>query len=178
MRTISDVPGIKETNLLSSETIKSEKMDANEKPIKKNRESSIRWQGRTIEQFGYALNLILGLSVAALGFELSLLLDDGFKRAEWHNCLLVISLFSLLLSVAVGLWSVVNRLRDFRASAETARNREDGASALNLQPLRTLTYTLGKRTWLLFWWQIAAFGIGILLLVFAVGGAITRAVIA
>lgn len=151
-------------------------MVANKQVTKKNRESSIRWQGRTIEQFGYALNLILGLSVAALGFELSLLLGDEFERVRWQNCLLVISLLSLLLSVAVGLWCVVNRLRDFRATAETARNREDMASALELQPLRTLTRTLGDRTWLLFWWQIAAFGIGILLLVFAIGGAITKAI--
>jgi len=153
-------------------------MATNEQPTKKNRESSIRWQGRSIEQFGYALNLILGLSVAAIGYELSILLDDEFKRAGWQNCLFVISMLSLLLSVAVGLWCVVNRLRDFRATAETARDREDGASALKLQPLRTLTCTLRKRTWLLFWWQIAAFGIGILLLVIAVGGTIAEAVIA
>lgn len=152
-------------------------MATNEQTTKKNRESSIRWQGRTIEQFGYALNLILGLSVAAIGYELSLLLDEEFKRAGWQNCLFIISMLSLLLSVAVGLWCVVNRLLDFRATAETARNREDGASALELQPLRTLTCTLGKRTWLLFWWQIAAFGIGISLLVIAVGGAFAGAAI-
>src|SRR3989338_8581731 len=145
---------------------------------KKNLESSIRWHGRTIEQFGYALNLILGLSVAAIGFELSLLLSKEFERAGWQNCLFVISMLSLLLSVAAGLWCVVNRLRDFRATTETVHKREDGASDLELQPLRTLTRTLGKRTWLLFWWQISAFGAGILLLVLAVGGGIARVVIA
>jgi len=145
---------------------------------KKNRESSIRWHGRTIEQFGYALNLILGLSVAALGFELSLILNNEFERARWQNCLFVISMLSLLLSVALGLWCVVNRLRDFRATTKTAHNREDDASELDLQPLRTLSRTLGKRTWLLFWWQISAFGAGILLLVLAVGGAIAKVVIA
>lgn len=152
-------------------------MGTNEKPTKKDRESYIRWQGRTIEQFGYALNLILGLSVAALGYELSFLLDEEFKRVGWQNCLFVISLLFFLLSVAVGLWCVVNRLKDFRATAETAYNREDGASDLKLLPLRTLTCTLGKRTWLLFRWQIATFGIGVLLLVFAVGGVIIGAVI-
>ena len=87
---------------------------------KKNRESSIRWQGRAIEQFGYALNLILGLSVAALGFELTLLLNKEFERTGWQNCLFVVSILSLLLSIALGLWCVVNRLRDFRATTETA----------------------------------------------------------
>jgi hypothetical protein len=147
-------------------------MATNEQPAKKNRDSSIRWHGRTIEQFGNALNLILGLSVAALGFEMSHLLDEEFKMAGWQHCLFVISILSLLLSITVGLWCVVNRLRDFRITTETARKREDGASNMELQPFRTLTCTLGNRTWLLLWWQIATFGMGILLLVFAIGGKI------
>jgi uncharacterized membrane protein YbhN (UPF0104 family) len=147
-------------------------MDTHEQPSKKDRESSIRWQGRTIEQFGYALNLILGLSVAALGYGLTFLLNDVIKRPEWQNCLLVLSMLSLLLSIAVGLFCVVNRLRDFRATTETARNREDGATPLELHSMRMLTRILGKRTWILFWWQITSFGVGIIILAFAVGSAI------
>ncbi len=150
-------------------------MATDQEPTKKNRESSIRWQSRSIEQFGYALNLVLGLSVAAIGFELSLILGDELKNGGWKNCLFAISLLSLLLSVAVGLLCVVNRLRDFRATAETARQREDGASDLELQSLRTLTRKLGQKTWLLLWWQIATFGLGISLLVFAVGSMIATA---
>lgn len=130
-----------------------------------------------IEQFGYALNLILGLSVAAIGFELSLLLSKEFEKDGWQNCLFAIAMLFLLLSVGVGLWCVINRLRDFRATAETARQREDGASDLDLKPLRKLSKTLGERTWLLFWWQISSFGVGVLLLVIAIGGAVAKAVI-
>lgn len=146
-------------------------MTNNEQPAIKNRESSIRWQGRTIEQFGYALNLILGLSVAVLGFESSLLLDETLNKwAGWQNCMLILSLLLMLLSVALGLACVINRLRDFRATTEIARNREDGASELELQPLRIFTRTLGERTWLLFRGQITTFSLGILLLVVAIGG--------
>ncbi len=153
-------------------------MANNESPEgRKNRESSIRWQGRTIEQFGYSLNLLLGLSVAAVGFELSLLLNTEIVRAGWQNCFFAVSMLLLLLSVGVGLLCVVNRLRDFRATTETARKREDGASDLELQPLRTLTETLGKRTWLFFWWQVTSFGAGVLLLVFSVGGTVVEALI-
>jgi hypothetical protein len=144
---------------------------------KKNRESSIRWQGRTIEQFGYAINLILGLSVAAIGFELALVLNEKFSGFGWQKCLFGISLVSLVLSAGVGLWGVVNRLQDFRATTTTARNREDGASDLNLQSLRTLTKNLGERTWILFWWQISAFGIGVLFLVLAVAGAVAKVLV-
>jgi len=144
---------------------------------KKNRESSIRWQGRTIEQFGYAINLILSLSVAAIGFELSLVLNEKFSGSGWQNCLFGASIFALVLSAGVGLLGVVNRLRDFRATTETAWKREDGASDLDLQPLRTLTKSLGERTWLLFWWQISTFGIGVLLLVVVVAGTVTLALV-
>lgn len=146
-------------------------MNNQEQPSKKkNRESSIRWQGRTIEQLGYALNLLLGLGVAALGFEVSLILNKNFHHTGWQNCILSISLLALVLSVAVGLWCVLNRLHDFRATAETARKRENGASDIELQPLRTLTRTLGKRTWVLFKLQLWTFGLGVLLLVVAVTG--------
>lgn len=153
-------------------------MDTQEQPSKKDRQSSERWQGRTIEQFGYALNLILGLTVGALGYELSFLLNEEIVRYVWQNCLFVLSMLTLLLSVIVGLLCVVNRLRDFRTTAKIARKREDGASDIELQPLRALTYALGKRTWLLFWWQITFFGVGILLMVIALGGTVINAMIA
>lgn len=150
-------------------------MDNHEQPTKKDRESSVRWQGRTIEQFGYTLNLILGLSVAALGYGLSLLLEGKFRGVDWQNCVLLHSMLSLLLSVFLGLWCVVNRLRDFRTTTKIARKRENGEPDSNLQPLRTLACTLGKRTWHLLWWQIATFAAGILLLAIAVIGSIVSA---
>lgn len=152
----------------------------NEAPPDQNeqRVSFGRWQGRTIEQFGYALNLILTLSVAALGYELALLLDQRVARVRWEIYLFVLSISSLTLSVGIGLLCVMNRLRDFRATAQTARRREDGASDLELQHLRSSTRSLGQRTWLLFWWQIWTFAIGILALVIAVGGIVARTLMA
>ena len=139
-------------------------MSNEQQSSKKNRESSIRWQGRTIEQFGYVLNLILGLSVAALGFGVSLISNEHFVRTGWQNCVFVTSLLFLMLSIAMAIWCIINRLRDFRATAETARKREDGMSPIELQPLRTLTKTLGEKTWILFWFQVGSFGLGMFLL--------------
>jgi hypothetical protein len=139
---------------------------------KKNRESSIRWQGRTIEQFGYALNLILAIAIAGIGYEISLILNKEIECESWQNCLLFISLLAFVLSTSVALWCVVTRLRNFRVTAETARQREDGASVLELQLLRTKTKRLGEFTWTLFWWQISSFAIGVLLLVVVVAGSL------
>jgi hypothetical protein len=43
--------------------------------------SFIRWQSTTIEQFTYAVNLILSFAVATLGFQITILLDAKFARA-------------------------------------------------------------------------------------------------
>lgn len=114
-------------------------MEQSSEPEKKNRESSIRWQGRTIEQFGYALNLVLGLAIAGVGYVTTLILNKEIERSGWQNCLLAISLLALVLSVGVALWCVVTRLRNFRTTAEIAREREDGVSDIELQLLRTKT---------------------------------------
>lgn len=138
--------------------------EAEQSAKKKDRESSIRWQGRTIEQFGYSLNLILGLSVAALGFETTLVLNNSFSRAGWQTRLFSLSASFLVISIALGLWCVITRLRDFRITAKIARKREDGASKVELLPLRISSRRFGEQTWQLFWGQIVTFGLGLLLL--------------
>jgi hypothetical protein len=148
-------------------------MEQSNKPEKKNRKSSIRWQGRTIEQFGYALNLVLGLAIAGMGYEITLILNKEIERASWQNCLLSISLLVLLLSVGAALWCIVTRLRNFRITAEIARKREDGETDIKLQPLRTKSDDFGVFTWMLFWWQIWSFAIGVILLIVVVTGSLS-----
>src|SRR3989344_1899197 len=101
--------------------------------------SFVRWQGITISQLSYAVNLILGLAVAALGFVITLLLNKEFIPVSWMKCTFSVALLSLLASIGLGIWCVVNRLRDFRATKEVARKREKGATDSELQPLRYLS---------------------------------------
>lgn len=130
-------------------------------------DSTVRWQGRTIEQLGYAVNLILGLSVAALGYEISIILNADIMRLPWQNCLIVVSLISLVVSTLSGLACVINRLSDFRLTTDITRKREKGASDEDLEKLRSSSKKFGKRAWMLFWVQILSFGAGVLLLVAA-----------
>lgn len=147
-------------------------MEPTDEPKKKNRESSVRWQGRTIEQFGYSLNLVLGLCIAGIGYETTLILNKEIERAGWQNCLLAMSLLSWVISVGAALWCVVTRLQNFRLTAQIARNREDGASALELQPDRKKLTDLDNFTWTLFWWQIGSFSVGVIVLILVVAGSI------
>ncbi len=130
--------------------------------------SFVRWQGITIAQLTFAINVILGFSGAALAFGANLLIREEFQPVGWARCAFVGSLVALLLSIGLGVWCVVNRLRDFRATTQAARKREAGASPEDIEPLRTLYTRLGRRTWVLFWWQIGTFLVGVCLVVASV----------
>lgn len=137
--------------------------------------SFARWQGITVTQLGYSINLVLTFAAATLGFSLTLIGDSSFRPDGWTKCLLSLSLLCLLASIAVGLLCVINRLRDFRRTAKIARDREtwEREAVTNeeidrrLESRRAKTKKLGKRTWALFYWQTSLFVMGILLLVTA-----------
>src|SRR5690606_2534499 len=82
--------------------------------------SFVRWQSTTIAQLTYAVNLVLGFSVAALAFQITTLLNKEFNPVSWQKCAFSISLLALMASVGLGIWCVVNRLRDFRVTAKVA----------------------------------------------------------
>ena len=124
--------------------------------------SFIRWQSITIAQLTYSLNLILGFSVAAMGFEVSLLIDNKICLSECQKCTLFSSIISLVFSVGFGIWCVINRLLSFRATAKSARLREEKRSDDEIQPYRDEYMKFDSRTWGLFWWQIGTFSSGIL----------------
>ena len=133
-----------------------------------NDEKFIRWQGITITQLSYSINLILTFSVAAIGFSVSLLISENFKPTSCQAYAFFLSLLLLLASGALGIWCTINRLRDFRATAKiTNLKRKDGNES-ELADLRELTKKLGKKTWGIFWWQIGTFSAGIFILVLSV----------
>lgn len=136
--------------------------------------SFIRWQSITIAQLTYAVNLVLGFSIAALAFQVTSLLNENLNPASWQKCAFSLSLLSLLTSTGLGIWCVINRLLDFRATKTVARMREEGKSDIEMEPYRALYKRLGKKTWGLFWWQIGTFGVGVLLFVLGVAGSVSE----
>lgn len=134
--------------------------------------SFTRWQSITVAQLTCANNLILGLGVAAVGFQITLLLNEEFDLADhWQVIAFLFLLLSLLLlsvSVTMGIWLVVNLLREFRARMRVALARGKGVDDQDVDRQQALANRLRVRSWRLFWWQSAAFGIGFL---FAVMGA-------
>lgn len=120
-----------------------------------------RWQKIAIDQLGYALNLILTLTVATLGYWFVLLKDRDFCPSTSAKCAMTLSLLALGLSTISGGVCVVNRLRDFRGTARRA------GGSLSEAPMKEDLRSLGRRTWILFSVQLIAFAVGVLALAFS-----------
>jgi uncharacterized membrane protein YhaH (DUF805 family) len=118
-----------------------------------DRDSFVRWQAITIKQLGYTSNLISTFSVAALGYSFTLLKDADYKnntaRLSW-----ILTTILFFFSLCFALFVAVNRLHDFRGTAERARKKA-GA------PFRGLLRILGRRTWCAFYTQLVLFGLGV-----------------
>jgi hypothetical protein len=142
-----------------------------------HKESFIRWQSITIQQLGHSINLALVLATASLGFAFNLAKDCDFHTRCWSKTLLSLSLLLLILSVGLGIAGTLNRLCDFRKTTHIAHDREqwtkDGVAEAEIDSRlclrRSETKRLGDRTWWCFYGQIGTFGVGILLLIFALG---------
>jgi hypothetical protein len=145
-------------------------------PCHAQREASFGGKGLPSYSLGYAVNLILTLATASLGFATALIKDKDFTPGCWGKCFLVLSELSLLASIGLGIWCVINRLLDFRKTKCNARDREQVRIAHSerdeiqrrLDKRRDETKKLGRRTWRIFWWEIGTFGLGVSWLVVAV----------
>jgi hypothetical protein len=120
----------------------------------KSWERGTRWQKNTLDQLGYALNLILTFTIAALGYCFVLLKDASFTPSCSAKCAFLFSLGALALSAICGIFCVLTRLWDFRETARRARNDPE---ALTKEEVRAL----GRRTWVFFYIELAAFALGV-----------------
>lgn len=126
-------------------------------------ESFVRWQGRTIEQLGFVNNLLVGLATGMLAFQTKVAFDDKVSFTGVERWLAILSIILVFLSLAFGCYVAWNRLRSFRATMQTARQRETNQRQ-GIEELRTLSTALDKRTWWLLPLQTALFALGGLLL--------------
>lgn len=120
-------------------------------------ESFVRWQAITRDYFSSVSNLVLGLATGLLAF-----LVSGLTTSQPNTkCLLIVGTISLALlaaSVVLAVWCAINRLRDFRATAQIARLRsKDGPVPFDA---RQESKIMGQLSWRLFWWQLVLFGFG------------------
>ena len=127
--------------------------------------SFVRWQGRTIEELGKAINLLLGLCLATMGFVISKLLDKDF---QFNSCSIkttvIIGTSIILVSTILLLILIYNRLLAFRSTTQIARKREKNDTA-NITDLRQEVKRKDKYTWTLFSLSIGSFILGELFII-------------
>ena len=124
-------------------------------------EKFIRWQGYTIEQLTFALNLFLGLSVGSLAFGISLIRDETFVLSGCSKTIFKVGLVALAASIVLGCTAVVSRLFDFRNTAAKIRadEKDDLDSPAGVYKYRYKIF--GKLTWWLFWLELLSFTTGL-----------------
>ena len=152
--------------ILQNQSVRiSEKVKRGISVSEQKKEPFIRWQGRSLAYLSYAINLFLGLSVAAIGFEMSLLHDTGFILVGGLKCIFILSLLSLIVASGLGVACVLNRVNDFRDTTAIARKKSKEEYDDELDELREIVGVVGTRTRNLFNLQAWLFSIGVLLLV-------------
>jgi len=120
-------------------------------------ESFVRWQAVTRDYFSTVSNLVLGLATGLLAF----LVSSLSSSQPTTKCLLIVGTISLALlasSVVLAIWCAINRLRDFRATAQIARSRSKGEPVPS--GARQESKIMGQLSWCLFWWQLVLFSFG------------------
>ena len=120
-----------------------------------------KWENHRISQLSFINNLVIGLSVALIGYvfdfikPLNIIFNYVQKFFFWIGVLLIIA------SIIIGFLVAINRLEDFRLTAKIARNREKN-NRENIQADRNEAKIIGKKTWNRFVWQIVTFAISFL----------------
>lgn len=125
--------------------------------------SFVRWQGRSLEELGRAINLLLSLSLAISGFVIVKLLDSDFKCElnTLQTILLLGGLVFTLITIVILLLLIYNRLLSFRKTTQIARKREKGKRD-EIEALRKEVKQIEIRTWKLFKWSIIVFFVSLL----------------
>ena len=121
-------------------------------------DAPIRWQNIAIAQLGYTVNLVLALTVATLGFEINLLTQKN-ELTEIEKWVFLAAGIFLSGAFVIGLLCVINRLRDFRITRNLAK--ESKGLSIEIDKMRKHSEWLGRLSWIFFWFQMVAFGLGV-----------------
>ncbi len=142
---------------------------------KLKQERVVRWDKYRIERMSFSYNFFIGLSLTFLGFFIA---QTGLVL--YKSCLLsslqILTVGLLLISSGFGLFIVINRLKDFRKTAElTKKKREKFEYENNIKHSNNIrkleyqifrleeeTHELGKITWRFLRWQIWLFFAGLI----------------
>lgn len=136
-----------------------------------------RWEDRRIEQFGFVNNLLIGLASVLLFWMLQGALEEKLPVYDYVFWAVLVSGISFFISLVCGLWLALNRLADFRRTADLIRNENERAHLNNvknddqsgqlsneIEQKKIANNRIGTLSWILIYAQFILFGLGFLAL--------------
>lgn len=127
----------------------------------------VRWETIRREQLGVATTLLFGLASAALGFCGSLLSAEHAVFGGCGTCFYLLATGTFFVTVLLSIAVTITRLLDFRLTARKLRLEGRGEKGAVIDRLESVTRSLGRCTWRLFYCQLGGFLLGVILLLFA-----------
>lgn len=168
--------------LKSMKELKKNRCDLDEQSAKhydRLQERLVRWEDNRRKLLTFAINFLLTISIAIIGFIVKNVEGPIFKgetifcNHSFYKCLLFFFIFSVILGCVV----LSFRLWDFYLTAKLVRirrerflskktNERGGTSSMDekIQKLKKTTNCLGKLTWIGFRAQFGFFFVGLLLM--------------
>lgn len=123
--------------------------------------SFIRWQNISLKQLSYSNNLFIGLAIALISYIFNII-SNVIELTNCQKIFFWLSLISLIVSTSAGICLSIKRLKNFKITAQIARNKEK-KDIKNLENLRKISKRLGELTWYYFYLQVGAFIVGFIL---------------
>lgn len=131
-----------------------------------------RWDNIRINHFSYVNNLFITLNIGFIGFFVA---QFDYPWNCTMGIILILSMISLMTSFITGIFTALNRLKDFRLTSKIVRlkgddeeifrknNQNQSKVDFEINLLRFTSKKLGERSWCLFYFQIYSFLIGVFL---------------
>lgn len=123
-------------------------------------ERFIRWQSVLRDHVSFVNNLFLTISVAVVGFLISMLAEKDFHPHCEEKALFTIGLVAIFISIICGFVTTITRLIDFRTTLEKVKNEINDSSKEGLQGQKETMKLYGTVTWFFLYSQIITLIVG------------------
>lgn len=129
-----------------------------------NDDRFVRWQSVLRDHISFVNNLFLTISVAIIGFLISMMAENEFHPLSGQKVLFTTGLIITFVSIICGFVATISRLIDFRVTLEKIKGEINGSSKGDLKNQKNSMKLYGAVTWLFLYSQIITLTLGSILL--------------
>lgn len=120
----------------------------------------VRWQSVLRDHVSFVNNLFLTISVAIVGFLISILSEKDFYPHCGQKTLFTIGLITIFISIICGFILTISRLVDFRTTLGKIKSEINNSSQEVLKDQKESMILYGSVTWFFLYSQIVTLIVG------------------